>query len=171
MFKWLIDWIRKLFGQHSSTTTTTTTPATTTTTTTTALPSGSEDEFSKAKMHTCPQEVSKWAIISTLSVKYVQNLIRLDVDDATRNQWPRDVSINIHCLLFRNGEWHAGPCDAVKPLPSNKEYKCLCVPDGDARTYVPKTGEKMGIVITSHCRHGEIGQERFRSTIAWMEGK
>ena len=167
MFKWLVDWIKKLFGQHSSVTTSTT--STTSTTTTTLLPSGLQDEFTKAKMHTCPQEVSKWPIVSTLSVKYVQNLIRLDVDDATRNKWPRDVSINLHCLLFRNGEWHAGPCDFVKPLPSNKEYKCLCVPDGDNRTYIPKKGEKVGIVLSTRCRNNEVGQDRFRSTIAWIE--
>jgi len=163
-FKWLVDFLKKIFGWEDETTTTTTvidpnnpvTPV---------------DEFSMATMHTTIQSVSQWPIISTLTVKDSGSRITLDVDDATRPRWPRDVSINIHCLLFRDGKWHAGPCDGVRPLPSVKDYKCLCIPSGDNRLYEPIKGEKVGVVITTKCRNSQVGAEKFRSSIAWVVGR
>jgi len=134
-------------------------------------PAPEKDEFARAKMHTTKQEVADWPVVSTLTAMYITKLkIRLDVDDATRAKWPRDTSINVHCLLKRNGVWHAGPCDFVHPLPSYREYGCLCVPDGDNRTYNPDPmlDDKLGIVITPRCRH-TLGKERFRSTICWID--
>lgn len=135
------------------------------------LPDPNKDEFALAKMHTAKQEVAGWPVISTLTVTYVdKKRIRIDVDEATRSRWPKDASINIHCLLKRNGVWHAGPCDWVKPMPSVKDFKCLCVPDGDSRTYVPDPylESKAGIVLTLKCRYG-MAEEKFRTTVFWLD--
>lgn len=172
-FKQIIEWFKKVFGMGSTSATTTPTTTTTTTeitqTTTTLIPA--QDEFSQSVIHTAPQDITAWPIISTLTVTDVDNKIRLNVDDATRSKWPKDTSINIHCLLYRNGKWHAGPCDFVHPLPSVKEYKILCVPDGDHRTYEPEYNEKVGVVLTTKCRHSQVGKDKFRSSIAWIVGR
>jgi len=175
-FSWLsglVEFLKKLFGAVTSTTTTSTVivDPTVPTTTTTTTSSGNLDEFTQAKFHTAPQEVANWPIISTLTVTNQGSLIRLEVDAATLSKWPRDTTINIHCLLFRDGQWKTGPCDAVRPLPSVKEYSCLCVPDGDNRLFVPVKGEKVGVVITTRCRHGQVTSNKFRSSIAWIVGR
>lgn len=133
-------------------------------------PNPTKDEFARAKMHTTKQEVADWPIISTLTVTNVGNKIRIDVDDATRAKWPRDTSINIHAVLFRDGQWHAGPCDGVRPLPSVKDFKCLCVPEGDDRLFVPdkKLDKKVGVVITAKCRR-TLGKDKFRSSLCWID--
>jgi hypothetical protein len=178
-FNWisgLVDLLKKLFRIVTSTTTTSTTtvivdPTIPTTTTTTTTQAGGLDEFAQAKIRTAPQEVASWPIISTLKVTNQGSLIRLEVDAATLSKWPRDTTINIHCLLFRDGQWQTGPCDAVRPLPSVKEYSCLCVPDGDNRLFVPEKGEKTGVVITTRCRNGQVTSNKFRSSIAWIVGR
>jgi hypothetical protein len=73
--------------------------------------------------------------------------------------------------MFRDNEWHCGPCDALRPMPSVKESSCICVPDGDNQLYVPEANEKIGIVITGFCRYSQVMRPAQRSSIAWLTWK
>ena len=130
-----------------------------------------KDEFTSAKIYTAPGIVTSWPTVSDLIVEQQGNKLRFDT--TKRSCWPNidGCCAHIHALLLRNGTWHTGPCDALRPMPSVKEASCICVPDGDKQLYVPENGEKVGIVITGFCRHSKGMHPAQRSSIAWITWK
>jgi len=79
---------------------------------------------------------------------------------------------DVICLLYRDGTWHAGACDGMRPFKStsstHKPRSAFCVNDGDKRTYEPQSGERVGVVVAGQCRHGKHLKPKQRTTIAWM---
>lgn len=134
-------------------------------------PTTDKDEFTIADIHTAPDVIKSWPIVSDLIVKQEGN--KLHFNSTQSSHWPNidGCCAHIHALLFRNGVWHCGPCDALHPMPSVKEASCICVPDGKKRLYTPEVGEKVGILITGFCRYGNDMKPAQRSSIAWITWK
>ena len=132
-------------------------------------PNQEPDEFTTAQLHTCPKWVASWPIVSTLTAKISGSRLYFEVDN--NDLWKPvegDIVAEMHTLLNRDGAWHCGPADGVHKLPSFKGKDGACVPDGDSRTYVPKPGEKVGLVLTGCCRNGRHMRPQQRTSIAWM---
>jgi hypothetical protein len=127
-----------------------------------------QDEFVGAVLHTCPDEVHGWPVVSGLNVTRSGGDYSFDTDK--RELWPNIDGCcgNIVCLLFRDGTWHAAPCDGFRPFPSRRSASCFCVCDGDKRTFEPVSGEKVGMMVTGFCRNGNRMKPKQRTRIAWM---
>lgn len=117
-------------------------------------------EFRSAVLHTCPDSVRTWPEVSSLTVTRSNNRLVFSTD--TPAAWPNidGCCAQIQCGLYRDGAWHFGPCDALRPFNSAgvappKEDSCACVPDGDARLYVPVAGEEVRFRLSGYCRHGQ----------------
>lgn len=151
-------------------------------TTTNIVPSVSEpsndpepeaDEFATAEFHTCPKETAKLQIVSSLSVEIRGSKLYLTTDKP--ELWPDvgDGTIgNIHCLLFRDGKWHCGPIDGMRPFQRNggdRSVKCGAVPDGDNRLYEAVAGERVGFVITPAVRNKKtVELPGKRTAVGWV---
>ena len=127
------------------------------------------DEFTTAKLYTCPQSVSEWPVVSKLTATITGSRIRFSVDNA--DVWrpvEGDIVAEMHTLLYRAGSWRAGPSDGVHAMPSYKEKSSACVPRGDERLYEPVKGEQVGFVLTGCCRNGRFMRPQQRTDICWV---
>jgi hypothetical protein len=133
-----------------------------------------QDEFGGAVLHTCPPSVALWPVVSSLTVEIRGSKLFLATDKP--ELWPNvDGCIgNIHCLLFRESRWHAGPIDGMRPFAQNggdRGKGCGAVPDGDKRLYEAIPGEQVGFVVTGFCRKGARMQPVQRTAIGWVTWK
>jgi hypothetical protein len=107
----------------------------------------------------------------TISEGATKSLFHYEFDQPSI--WP-DVGggtvANVWCFLPREGKWHGGPCDALKPSNARiqKERECLCVPDGKTRTYVPEPGEMAWVCATGICRNGTPMKPQQRTQMVRM---
>jgi hypothetical protein len=130
-----------------------------------------DEQFPTATMHTCPASVRAWPVVGKLTVRKDGSFLYFSTDKP--DLWPSHDGTcgHIHCLLKRDGVWHGGPCDALRPFGRDggaprKETKCACVPDNKKQLYVPQAGEEVRFVITGFCRYGNDMQPQQRTTEA-----
>ena len=134
------------------------------------------DEFATAVLHTCPDRVRTWPVVSGLTVERRNG--QLCFDSGRRDLWAGveatkrpDGSMlcgELHVLLRRDGKWHCGPCDGIWTLPSSKGEDSACVPDDDTRRYEPHSGETVGIVLVGCSRGGRLMKPAQRTEICWL---
>lgn len=131
--------------------------------------------FPTSKLHTCPDSVRSWPVVSQLTAKRGGGRLYFHMTNPALWKNIGGTCGHIHCLLYRDGEWHGGPCDALRPPNASgdcpvKEDDCACVPDGDKQLYVPKDGEAVRFVITGFCRYGtgmKPAQRTSEAVITW----
>lgn len=135
----------------------------------------SDEVFPSCVMHTCPSVVRSWPVVSKLTARRAGGRLYFNVGNSSL--WPNvgGTCGHIHCMLYRDGAWHGGPCDALRPPNASgdcpvKEDNCACVPDGDDQLYVPKNGEEVRFVISGFCRNGgrmKPTQRTSEAVITW----
>jgi hypothetical protein len=131
--------------------------------------------FPTSKLHTCPDVVRSWPVVSKLTARRAGGRLYFNVGNPAL--WPNvgGTCGHIHCELYRDGAWHAGPCDALRPPNASgdcpvKEDNCACVPNGKKRLYEPKDGEEVRFVISGFCRNGvdmKPAQRTSEAVITW----
>lgn len=135
-----------------------------------AKPEPTADEWTSALLHLCPEECRNWPVVSKTTVTVNGGNLVIDVD--SRDKWP-DIGDrilgNTVCLLFRDGRWHAGPWDGLRPYPCTRSLADVCVPAStSARFATPEKGERVGIMPIGGCRAGEYMRPKQRGTVAWV---
>jgi hypothetical protein len=122
-------------------------------------------------IHTSNESVRNWAETGgVLEVKFVGNKMHYTVTNPKGWQ-AGDTEGCIWVWMYRDGKWHAGPCDYFRTMEKGvKESSSLCVPDGDKRLYVPVEGELIGIQFTGKCRKGQDMKPQIKTdNIAWVK--
>jgi hypothetical protein len=159
--KWIIEWIKSWFSKKPN-----------------PKPKPDpvdpvDEKFPTATMHTCPASVRGWPVVSQLTARKAGSFLYFHTDKS--GLWPNHDGTcgHIQCGLLRDGVWHYGPCDALRPFGDNgdsprKESSCACVPDGDNQLYIPRSGEEVRFVITGFCRYGKDMKPQQRTTEAVM---
>lgn len=128
------------------------------------------DEWNDMTIHVSPEEVRGWQKVCDITVTQAGGDYIIDTDK--RDLWPdigdRIVG-NVWCFLFRNGKWHAGPFDGLRPFPCKRDAAAFCVPlNTSARFATPERGEKVGVATSGVCRSGEEMRPKQRSGITWI---
>lgn len=133
-------------------------------------PDGVLDEWQQAKLHICPDECRDWPVVSTLTVTRSGGSFVFDVD--SREKWPDfgDKTIgNVVLIMYRDGAYHAGPFDGLRPWPCSRSLESFCVPKTTgARLYTPESGEKVWLMGIGACRSGQRMTPKQRTTIVEM---
>lgn len=135
-------------------------------------PSPAPDEFTTARFHTCPKEAGQFKVVSSLAVEIRGSRLYFTTDHP--ELWPNvDGCIGeLHCMLYRDGQWHAGPIDGMRPFAQNggdRSTKCAAVPDNDNRLYEARSGDKVGFVVSDKCRNmRSVKLPGKRTGIAWI---
>jgi hypothetical protein len=132
-----------------------------------------DEKFPTATMHTCPDAVRGWPVVSKLTVRKEGSFLYFHTDKP--GLWPNNGGTcgHIQCGLYRNDSWHYGPCDALRPFNRDgdapcKKASCACVPDGKKQLYIPREGEEVRFVVTGFCRYGNDMKPQQRTTEAVM---
>jgi hypothetical protein len=124
-----------------------------------------------ARFHTAPESVRTWPVVDRLRVNFIGSRFSYTLEHP--ELWPivpgnKPTIGNLWCFLFRDGAWHGGPCDKLRPVGAQKERKDAVVPNGDIRLYVPIRGETVGIALSGFCRRGEVMSPKQLTEVCWV---
>lgn len=127
--------------------------------------------WDEARFVTCPEAVRTWPVVDRLTVQLRGGQFSYGLEHP--ELWPvvkgkKPTIGSLFCFLVRDGQMWAGPCDYLRPVGAVKEKKDVCVPDGDDRLYVPRSGETVGIGLAGFCRRGEKMAPKQVAEVAWV---
>jgi hypothetical protein len=133
--------------------------------------SGATNAWTSARFWTCPDSVRDWPVVSSLTVEIRGGKPFFTTDKP--ELWPNiDGTIgNVVCLLYRDGQWQAGPIDGMRPFSQaggDRTMKIGAIPDGDNRKWEAISGETVGFSVTGQCRRGEHMSPKQRTEVAWI---